>query len=105
MASDFYWDFAMSIRNRLKDEINGVVKFEIYGGIDTIIFKIYFKEFDFKYGLSEVQSIVYDGRIDEVVDNILSAYRRSILNAFFKTESRKKRDAEIRLGINKEEFV
>lgn len=105
MASEIHWNFAQTIREKLKEEVNGVVKFEIYGGIDTIIFKIYFKEFDFKYGLSEVQSIIYDGRIDEVVDNILSAYRRSILNAFFKTDNRKKRDAEIRLGINKEEFV
>lgn len=105
MASDFYWDFAMSIRNRLKDEINGVVKFEIYGGIDTIIFKIYFKEFDFKYGISEVSSIIYDGKSDELIEDILHAYKRAVLNAFFKTDNRKKRDAEIRLGINKEEFV
>lgn len=105
MASDMYWDFAQSIRGRLRDEVNGIVKFEIFGSIDTVIFKIYFKEFDFKYGISEVQSVIYDGKTEEVVESILSAYKRAILSAFFKTENRKKRDAAIRLGIQKEEFV
>lgn len=103
MASDVYWNFATSIREKLKEEVNGVVKFEIYGSIDTVIFKIYFKEFDFKYGISEVQSIIYDGRSEELVENILSAYKRAILSAFFKTENRKKRDKELALGINCEE--
>ena len=105
MASEMHWEFAQSIRKRLRDEVNGIVKFEIYGGIDTIIFKIYFKEFDFKYGISEVQSVIYDGNTEEVVDGILAAYRKAILSAFFKTENRKKRDQEIRLGIKKEEYV
>lgn len=105
MASDMHWEFAQSVRAKLRDEVNGIIKFEIFGGIDTVIFKIYFKEFDFKYGISEVQSVIYDGRTDEIVDDILAAYKRAVLSAFFKTENRKKRDQEIRLGINKEEYV
>lgn len=90
MASDMYWDFAQNIRGRLRDEVNGIIKFEIFESIDTVIFKIYFKEFDFKYGINEVSSVIYDGRTDEVVDDILSAYKRVILSAFFKTENRKR---------------
>ena len=105
MTSNVYWDFAQGIRGKLRDEVNGIIKFEIFGSIDTVIFKIYFKEFDFKYGISEVQSIIYDGKTEEVVDDILAAYKRAVLSAFFKTENRKKRDAAIRLGIQKEEYV
>ena len=96
--SDVYWDFAQSIRGRIREEVNGIVKFEVYEHIDTVIFKIRFKDFDFSYGVDEVQSVIYDGRTDEIVDGILSSYRKDILNAFFKSESRKKKDKALKLG-------
>lgn len=90
---------------RLRNEVNGLIKFEIYGEIDTIVFKIFFKDFDFNYGINDVQSIIYDGSSEEVVCDILSRYKKAILNGFFKTEDRKRRDEAIRLGIQKEEYV
>ena len=31
MASEMYWEFAQSIRGKLRDEVNGIVKFERLG--------------------------------------------------------------------------
>ena len=93
-VSEVYWDFAQNIRGKLRDEINGVVKFEIYEHIDTVIFKIYFKEFDFHYAINEVQSVIYEGKTEEVVDDILHRYRKTILNAFFKSDERKRKEQE-----------
>lgn len=100
--SEVYWDFAQNVRGRIKDEVNGVVKFEIYEPIDTIIFKIYFKEFNFSYGISEVQSVVYDGRAEEITNDILKTYKKAILNSFFKNDDRKKREEAKKLGITGE---
>lgn len=94
MANDIYWDFAHSVRGRLKEEVNGMIKFEIYGSIDTVIFKIYFKKFEFHYAINEVQSVIYEGRTEEVVDDILHRYRKTILNAFFKSDERKRKEQE-----------
>ena len=105
VQNEAYWDFAQSIRERLRNEVNGRIKFEIYEEIDTIVFKIFFKDFDFNYGINDVQSIIYDGSYEEVVSDILSRYKKAILNGFFKTEDRKRRDEAIRLGIQKEEYV
>ncbi len=105
VQNEAYWDFAQSIRERLRNEVNGLIKFEIYEEIDTIVFKIFFKDFDFNYGINDVQSIIYDGSSEEVVCDILSRYKKAILNGFFKTDDRKRRDEAIRLGIQKEEYV
>lgn len=105
VQNEAYWDFAQGIRGRLRNEVNGLVKFEIYEEIDTIVFKIYFKDFDFNYGINDVQSIIYDGSSEEVICDILSRYKKAILNGFFKTDDRKRRDEAIRLGIQKEEYV
>ena len=105
VQNEAYWDFAQKIRERLRNEVNGRVKFEIYEEIDTIVFKIFFKDFDFNYGINDVQSIIYDGSSEEVVCDILSRYKKAILNGFFKTDDRKRRDEAIRLGIQKEDYV
>lgn len=98
-VSEVYWNFAVSIKEKLREEVNGIVKFEIYEPIDSIIFKIYFKEFTFSYGIKDVQDIIYYGNSEETVQNILKAYKTTILNGFFKTEERKKREEEKKEGI------
>ena len=103
-VSEVYWDFAQSIRSRIMSEVNGVVKFEVFEPIDTVIFKIFFKEFNFSYGISEVQSVVYDGRAEEIVEDILKTYKKTILNSFFKNDDRKKREEAKKLGITGEVF-
>lgn len=100
-----YWDLAMSIKEKLREEVNGVVRFEIYEPIDAIIFRIYFKEFDFNYGINNIQDIIYDGNSSDIADEILSKYKKTILNSFFKSEDRKRRDENMCLGIKEEDFV
>ena len=104
VQNEAYWDFAQGIRNKLRNEVNGFIKFEIYEEIDTIVFKIFFKDFDFNYGINDVQSIIYDESSEEVICDILTRYKKAVLNGFFKTDDRKRRDEAIRLGIQ-EEYV
>lgn len=96
-VNDVYFDFAMSVKRRLNEEINARIVFEIYEDIDTIIFNIYFKGFEFKYAINDIQTIVYTGRTDEVVTDMLSAYKGCILNSFFKSKARKERDQTKRI--------
>ena len=101
IRNEAYWDFAQGIRKKLINEVNGLVKFEIYEEIDTIIFRIFFKDFDFNYGINDVQSIIYEGSSEEVICDILSRYKKAILNGFFKSEDRKRQEEEKRLGVGK----
>ena len=96
-VNDVYFDFAKSIKRRLNEEANARILFEIYEDIDTIIFRLYFKDFEFKYALNDIQTIVYTGKTDEVVVDILSAYKSCILNSFFKSKARKERDKTKRI--------
>lgn len=103
IRNEAYWDFAMAVRNKVKSEVNGIVKFEIYENINTIIFKIYFKEFNFSFGIDDVSDAIYHGTTDEIVEKILGCYKKTILNSFFKSDDRKRRDERKRLGIEDEE--
>lgn len=103
--NEAYWNLAMSIKKKLKEEINGLVRFEIYEPIDAIIFRINFKEFDFNYGINNIQDIIYDGVSSDIADEILSKYKKTILNSFFKSDDRKRRDENMRLGIKEDDFV
>lgn len=105
VQNEAYWDFAQSIRERLRNEVNGLIKFEIYEEIDVIVFKIFFKDFDFNYGINNVQSIIYNGSSEDVTNDILWRYKKAILNGFFKTEDRKRRDEAKRLGVESEVYA
>lgn len=96
-VNDVYFDFAKSIKRRLNEEVNARILFEIYEDIDTIIFRLYFKDFEFKYALNDIQTIVYTGQTEQVVTDILSAYKGCILNSFFKSKARKERDKTKRI--------
>lgn len=95
MDKQIYIECARAMLSRLRTEVNGIVRYEIYPEIDTIIFKITFKEFDFNYGFDNIQDLMISDGIGEAVDDLLHKYRKAILNGFFKTEERKERD---RLG-------
>ena len=92
MDKQIYIECARAMLNRLHNEINGGIKYEIYPEIDTIIFKITFKEFDFNYGFGNIQDLMISDGIGEAVDDLLRKYRKAILNGFFKTEERKERE-------------
>lgn len=105
--NELYYEFAKNVKTRLLDEINGRIVYEVYPYIDTIIFKINFKDFEFTHAINGIQDRVYtsDNASEDVVEDLLHMYKMVILNAFFKTEERKRRDEDKKLGIVKGELV
>lgn len=104
MDCRLYYDFANNVKSKLRKEVNGFIKYEIYPKVDTVIFKIMFKEFDYSYPVAEVQDIVYGGK--DVVGDILKDYRQAVNGAFFKTERRKNLDKGREVKVTfKEDFV
>ena len=81
------------------EEINGRIEVETYPSIDTAIFKIYFKDFDFAYPVNNIQDHVYSGGTEEIVEDFKHVYMAAVRKAFFKTENRKRKDQEFKMGI------
>lgn len=102
MDKQMYFEYAKSINNKLREEVNGYVKFRVYTNIDAIIFTIDFKDFNFEYAIKDIEEKVYAGDSEFVADEILRTYKASVLSAFFKTEKRKERDNRRRLGVVEE---
>lgn len=94
-----YWDFAKNIKDKLSNDINGRIEFEIYKEIDTVIFKVFFKNFKYSYAVNNVQDRIYSGSVEEIPEEFKKAYMSSIKKAFFKTESHKRRDERAKMGI------
>ena len=91
MDRKFYTDRARDIMQALRHEVNGSIRYEVYPEIDSIIFKVRFKGFDFNYAVNCIDHI-HEGDSNKIVSDILHAYRNTIYGAFFKTEERKERD-------------
>ena len=94
-----YYDFAMNIKSKLCEDVNGRVIFEIYDPIDTVVFKIFFKDFDYSYAINNVQDRIYSGTASEVPEEIKRQYMTTIKKAFFKTENHKRRDEMAKMGV------
>ena len=92
MDKQIYIECARAMLNRLRSEINGGIKYEIYPEVDTIIIKINFKNFDFNYGINNVQELMMNDGIHLAIDDLLYKYKKAVLNGFFKTEERKERE-------------
>ena len=93
--NSMYIEFANKVKGKLIEELNGYVRYELYPNIDTVIFKICFKDFDFAYALNHVSDSIYNGvTVDSIVDDFKRHYLKEIKNSFFKSEERKKRDKE-----------
>lgn len=105
MDRNMYVECARAVVGRLRKEVNGLVRYEVYPEVDTIIFKVIFKDFDFNYGVNYIQDVMYNEGFDTVVDDILSKYKKAVNNAFFKTDARKERDRLEELGIKEEMFA
>ena len=82
--NEMYYDFSLSLINKLRDRVRGKIVFEVYKEIDAVIFKFYFKDFNFKYVVKNVTDFVLLGSSDMVVEEILKKYRELIMKAFFK---------------------
>lgn len=99
MEKQIYFDCAKYVSKKLHEEVNGFIKFEVYPEIDTIIFKIVFKDFNFNYPMNNIQEMMYVKGLDEEVETLLKKYKKAILNGFFKSDQRKERDKMKRARI------
>lgn len=89
-------EFALKIKSKLYDEVNGRISFEIYEEQDAILFEINFKEaFNHKEVISNIQDKIFKGiTSDEICNDILNSYKKQVLKAFFKSRYKKAKDAE-----------
>lgn len=103
---DMYMDFALKVKEKLMADLNGRIWFDIYPSIDTIIFNVEFKGFKFNYGLNDIQEniIMKSEFATESAEKIKSHYKKSLFNAFFKSEKHKERDNKKKLGLYLEEL-
>ena len=82
--NDMYNGFALSVLNKLREKVSGKIIFGIYKDSDMIVFKVFFKDFQFKYAIKDVTQIILTGNIDKVVDELTAKYKNVVLKAFFK---------------------
>lgn len=94
-----YYDFAMGIKSKLCEDVNGKITFEAYPPIDTVIFKVNFKNFEYAHAVNNVQDRIYSGTVDDITEEFKKEYMTSIRKAFFKTDNHKRRDEMSRMGI------
>lgn len=89
-------EFALKVKSKLYDEVNGRISFEIYEEQDAILFEINFKEaFVHKEVISNIQTKMFKGiTSDEICNDILNSYKKQVLKAFFKSRYKKAKDAE-----------
>ena len=89
-------EFALKVKSKLYDELNGRITFEIFENQDAILFEINFKDvFSHKEVISNIQNKIYKGvTSDEICDDILKSYKKQVLKAFFKSRYKKEKDAE-----------
>lgn len=89
-------EFALKVKSKLYDEVNGRISFEIYEEQDAILFEINFKEaFVHKEVISNIQDKIFKGvTSDEICNDILNSYKKQVLKAFFKSRYKKAKDAE-----------
>ena len=86
--NDMYYDFGISVMSKLRDRVRGKIVFEVYKEIDAIIFKVFFKDFNFKYVVKDVTNLVLTGGSDKTVEEIMKKYREVVMKAFFKGENK-----------------
>ena len=95
-----YIECGRNLAGKIRKEVNGLVRYEVYPEADLIIIKIIFKDFDFNYAIRDIQDLMYMNGLDGAVDELLEKYKKSILSGFFKTNERKSRDERVALGIS-----
>lgn len=87
-------DFAYKVKGKLCEDVNGKITYIIYGAQDSIAINIEFKDFQFTTLITEIQDKIYqEVSVDSICEEIKKEYREKILNAFFKSEQRKRLDS------------
>lgn len=83
--SDLQFDFTNKIFGKIKDTVNGRVKYKYFAQLDAVIFTVYFKDFQFEFPIKDIQETILNGATtDEIVDQFKEEYRSAVLNAFFR---------------------
>lgn len=89
MDKSMYFSYATAVYEKLREKVNGYVKYKVYADIDAIIFKFVFKDFHFEYAINNIQDKIYAGDSELVADGIMHAYKTEVFNAFFKRAKKK----------------
>ena len=94
-----YYNFVKDVKNKLHEEINGRIIYEVYPEVDVCVFKVTFKDFTFAFPVDRVKARwIEEGKegIIDIVNAFKTAYKDAIMNGFFKTQERKERDRKLR---------
>ena len=91
--NDMMYEFVTNFKKKLCTELNGVVKYEAYDKIDTVVFKVFFKGFTYSYPIDGVTNKIYSGiDTDELVEDFMKNYLRSVKWSIFKSDEQKQRE-------------
>ena len=52
-----YYDFVNQMKDALHKEINGMIRYEVYPTVDTVIFKVRFKDFEYAFPINHISPI------------------------------------------------
>ena len=86
MMDDFHL-FCRRIREKLLDRVNGVVVFDLIMDSDAAIFYINFKDFHYKYVVTDLSTIMKeDGNSEKMAGIIEKKYKKCVNEKFFKTD-------------------
>ena len=97
-----YMDFCYKIKNKLREDVNGLVRFIIFEDQDCATFTLSYKQFESVHIVTNISEKYYiDYEVDHVVETIKEDYKQNILNMYFKSPYKKKREA----GFSNELFV
>lgn len=96
---DVFYEFIKTLKEKLYQELNGRIEYEAYPSIDTVIFKVFFKDFDFSYPVNNIQDHIYSGDGDTIVSDLKQCYMSAIKKAFFKTNYKARTSQEFKMGV------
>lgn len=94
-----YYDFVNDVKDKLHEEINGRIIYEVYPNVDICVFKVTFKDFNFAFAVDRVKvQWIGEGRegIIDIVNAFKTSYKDAIMDAFFKNDQHKERDRKLR---------
>lgn len=85
MMNDLQYEFIKSLLGKIKDTVNGRVKYRYFQQLDAIIFTVEFKNFRFEFPVKDLQNTIHSGAsTNDIVERFKQEYRAAVLNAFFK---------------------
>ena len=85
MMNDLQYEFVKSLLGKIKDTVNGKVKYRYFHQLDAVIFTVTFKNFQFEFPVKNLQDTIHSGAsTNDIVEQFKQEYKSAVLNAFFK---------------------